>query len=316
MIDAPLAFAFAGGMLATVNPCGFAMLPAYLSWFLGAEAANERPVGGPLRGLVVGATVSVGFMAVFGIAGALLAWVSQRVYQVAPWITVVVGIALVVGGVLLLWGREPVVRTPKLDRGGKTRGLGSMFVFGVSYAIASIGCTLPVFFATLSDTFRNGSVVSGLAFFATYALGMALVLMVLTLALSVAGRSMVHHVRRILPYVHRVSGALLVLAGGYVAWYGIVEIDDAKRANSGPVRAVTNWSADVQRWIDHTGAVRLGLILGLVVAVAVLVALLAWNPPDAQREPDGPCVEPADAKRTADAVAESPPRESAEPASK
>jgi len=40
VIDAPLAFAFGAGMVATVNPCGFAMLPAYLSFFLGIE--DER----------------------------------------------------------------------------------------------------------------------------------------------------------------------------------------------------------------------------------------------------------------------------------
>ncbi|MGD9755164.1 MAG: cytochrome c biogenesis protein CcdA, partial [Acidimicrobiia bacterium] len=37
MGGAPLALAFAAGMLATVNPCGFAMLPAYLSYFVGLE---------------------------------------------------------------------------------------------------------------------------------------------------------------------------------------------------------------------------------------------------------------------------------------
>ena len=42
VIDAPLAIAFGAGMLATVNPCGFAMLPAYLGYFLGLEDARTR----------------------------------------------------------------------------------------------------------------------------------------------------------------------------------------------------------------------------------------------------------------------------------
>ena len=41
MIDAPLALAFASGMVATVNPCGFAMLPAYLGYFLGLEGQDR-----------------------------------------------------------------------------------------------------------------------------------------------------------------------------------------------------------------------------------------------------------------------------------
>jgi cytochrome c biogenesis protein CcdA len=281
------------------------MLPAYLSWFLGAEATAEQPAGGPLRGLVVGAVVSAGFMAVFAVAGAILAWISHEVYDVAPWITLVIGALLVVGGALLLAGRELTVVLPRLDRGGRTQGLGSMFVFGVSYAIASIGCTLPVFFATLSTTFRDGNVLSGLAYFAVYGLGMALVLMVLTLALSVVGRSMVGHVRRILPFVNRTAGALLVVAGCYVTWYGIVEIRGSG-GDRGPVKAVTDWSASAQRWVDHVGAQTLGLALALVFAVAVLVALLlrgdadhhdvsdAPDPPDVPREQTPSPVGPAD----------------------
>jgi len=37
-----IALAFTTGMLATVNPCGFAMLPAYLSYFLGVESADGK----------------------------------------------------------------------------------------------------------------------------------------------------------------------------------------------------------------------------------------------------------------------------------
>ena len=41
MIDAPFALALTAGMVATVNPCGFAMLPAYLAYFVGAEDAAD-----------------------------------------------------------------------------------------------------------------------------------------------------------------------------------------------------------------------------------------------------------------------------------
>ena len=41
MIRGHLALAFSAGMIATVNPCGFAMLPAYLSYFLGLEAGSQ-----------------------------------------------------------------------------------------------------------------------------------------------------------------------------------------------------------------------------------------------------------------------------------
>jgi cytochrome c biogenesis protein CcdA len=36
----PVGLAFGAGMIAAVNPCGFAMLPAYLSLYLGAEESD------------------------------------------------------------------------------------------------------------------------------------------------------------------------------------------------------------------------------------------------------------------------------------
>ena len=71
-----------------------------------------------------------------------------------------------------------------------------MFVFGASYAVASLSCTLPVFLE------RGGGDVQpvqtpppGIAMYVFFALGIGLVLTVLTVALALAGCSLVHHLR-------------------------------------------------------------------------------------------------------------------------
>ena len=59
----PFGFAFGVGMVAAVNPCGFATLPAYLSLYLGTEEegfSKRTPATRLLRALLVGATVSSG----------------------------------------------------------------------------------------------------------------------------------------------------------------------------------------------------------------------------------------------------------------
>jgi hypothetical protein len=105
---------------------------------------------------------------------------------------------------------------------------------------------------------------------------MGLVLTTLTVALALAQRSLVHRLRSALPVISRVSGALLVVAGAYFTWYGIYElrVRDDPTAAPGPVDTVTEWSADISQWIDDVGAVRLGLVLGIVVCVALLYVLL------------------------------------------
>ena len=274
MIDAPLALAFASGMVATVNPCGFAMLPAYLGFFLGLEGGERSVRASVSRSLTVGLAVSAGFLVVFSAVGLAIYHLSASVNEWTPWATVVIGIGLVVLGVAMLRGYEPVVNLPKLNRGGRTRDGQSMFLFGISYAIASISCALPLFTAAVVGTFRRENLVSSLAVFVAYATGMTLVLLALTVSMGLARQGMVHRLRQALPYVTRASGALLVAAGAYVAHYGWYErrvqageIGDG----SGLVDTVTGWSTSISTWVTDVGALRIGFLLALGLSAVLTV---------------------------------------------
>jgi cytochrome c-type biogenesis protein len=271
----------ASGMVATVNPCGFAMLPAYLSYFLGVEGGEgdgRAPTAGVWQAFRVALAVSAGFLAVFAVAGLAVELTSLPIYENVPWISLVIGIALLALGVAMLAGFEPLVRLPKLDRGGRSRTVRSMFVFGVSYAIASIGCTLPTFLVAVSGTIDRETVADGLVVFGVYALGMTLVLLALTVAIALARTSIVVFLRRTRPYVSRVAGGLVALAGAYVAYYGWIELRTYRRPGdipqSGITDTVTGWSYDVQNWISDTGPVRIAVTLGIflgTLAVALVV---------------------------------------------
>jgi cytochrome c-type biogenesis protein len=266
------------GMVAAVNPCGFAMLPAYLSFFLGLEDGSGPGLGRAAR---VALAVSAGFMAVFAVAGTLVEAAGIQVAEYTPWISIVIGLALLALGVAMVTGFELVVRLPRLERGGRSRTVPSMFVFGVSYAIASIGCTLPIFLSAVAGTTRRESFADGIVVFAIYGGGMALVLVALTVAIALARTSVVHALRSVQPYVNRVAGALVALAGGYVAYYGVEELR-AYRARGSSVPSsdvtdvVTGWSYDIAGWVERFGAVRLGVVLALALA-AVALATAARN---------------------------------------
>jgi cytochrome c biogenesis protein CcdA len=286
VFDAPLAAAFTAGMVATVNPCGFAMLPAYLGYFLGIDKAGadqpeaQRPstAASLLRALLVSATVSAGFLVLFAAAGAIVSWTAVSVGEYSPWLTVVIGLLLAVVGVAFVFGWEPKLALPRLDKGGRTRGLWSMFVFGLSYAIASLSCTIGPFTTVVATTFSRSSVAAGVLAFAAYALGMGLLLTALTVTLALARQGFVNHLRRALPYISKVSGVIMAVVGVYLVWYGIYEIRLIQRgdqnASSGPVGLVTGWSADVSNWLSGFDPVQVALVLGIVVSAGVLIALL------------------------------------------
>jgi cytochrome c-type biogenesis protein len=275
--EGPFAYYLALGMVATVNPCGFAMLPAYLAYFLGVDDRDaEIPRASVATALRVALAVSAGFMAVFALAGLVVEMTALPVYENVPWISILIGLALFALGLAMLGGFEPRVRLPRLDRGGRERTIRSMFVFGVSYAIASIGCTLPLFLAAVSGTINRESVADGVMVFGIYALGMGLVLAALTVAMALARTSIVRLLRRVQPYIGRVAGGLVALAGAYVAYYGWLELRVARARggaipSSGITDRVTDWSYDVSDWIERTGPVRIA-----VVVAAALAAVALW----------------------------------------
>jgi cytochrome c biogenesis protein CcdA len=276
MIDAPLAIAFASGMLTTVNPCGFAMLPAYLGYFLGIEGDDKDVRASVTRSVGVGLSVAGGFLLVFSLVGLATYHLSATFDRWTPWATIIIGSVLVVLGIAMVRGYEPVLNLPKLQRGGRTRDGRSMFVFGISYAIASISCAFPLFSFNVVGTFRRENLLSSMAVFVTYALGMTLVLLALTISLGMARQSLLHGLRNALPYVTRASGALLVLAGAYLVHYGWYErrVEPGSVGQGSPiVDRVTGWSDDIADWIYRVGPTELGLVLALALA-SVLVATL------------------------------------------
>ena len=140
MFDVPFAFAFGAGMVATVNPCGFAMLPAYLGFFVGTDTATSTLGGRLRRSLAVSVTMTAGFVVVFGTIGLLVQTVASSIDDHLSKVTVGIGIVLVLLGLWLLSGRQIRGLGVRLDQGGRDRTIISMFVYGVSYAVASLSC--------------------------------------------------------------------------------------------------------------------------------------------------------------------------------
>ncbi len=277
-MSSSLLYAFGVGMVATFNPCGFAMLPAYLSYYLGLEqeSPTTRTDQIVLRAIAVGAAMTAGFVVVFGVLGLILDPVLNSISDKLPWVTMVLGIGLIFVGIRMLAGKDISVRLPKISRAPEQRELVSVFVFGISYALVSLSCTISLFIAAISTVITQENWITGLGAFIAYGLGMGVVLMVLTLAIALARQGIVKKMRGILPYIGRISGGLLILAGMYVTYYGWYELQVFSNANaggSGLARWMFDRNSDISTWINNVGPGRLGLLLGLVIAIVVFLSL-------------------------------------------
>jgi len=167
--------------------------------------------------------------------GVIVTPFALRIEQYLPWATIVIGVGLVGLGIALLMGRQMMVKIPKLNKGGTDGTLPSMFLFGVSYAVASLSCTIGPFLAVTTSTIRSESWITGFGVFVAYGLGMGIVIAILTVAVALAKTGVVQRFRNLLPVMNKVAGGLLLVAGTYVAYYGWYEIRVLDGATGDPI---------------------------------------------------------------------------------
>ena len=272
-----LGLAFAAGMIAAFNPCGFAMLPAYLTLVIQREGGGQLAAVG--RALAATGAMALGFLAVFGSFGLLTVSLASTVQRYLPYVTLTVGLALAALGVWLLAGRNlPGVNWHPGARWAPTALVGSMFGYGVGYAIASLSCTIGPFLAVTGSALRSGSALDGVLAYAAYAAGIALVVAVLAVAVALASAAVIDRMRRVLPYVNRISGAVLLLVGLYVAYFGWYELrlfSGAGGADDPVIGAAGRVQRTLAGWVYQHGAWPWLLMLATLVAGSA--ATLAWR---------------------------------------
>ncbi|MGD1112303.1 MAG: cytochrome c biogenesis CcdA family protein [Mycobacterium sp.] len=288
-----IGLAFAAGLVAAVNPCGFAMLPGYLVLVVRGQPSGERtgPLGRVGRALGATAGMALGFVTVFGLFGALTISAGTTVQRYLPYVTAVIGVVLVALGFWLLSGRELTTVTPRPlgPRWAPTARRGSaaigMYGYGVSYAIASLSCTIAPFLAVTAAGFRGGSIATGVLIYLAYVAGLTLVVGVLAIAAATASSALAGLLRRTLPLVNRIGGVLLILVGLYVGYYGLYELR-LLNADANPQDAVITAAGRLQGalagWVHQHGL--WPWVVGLSVLVLGALAA-AWRRRARSRRP-------------------------------
>jgi cytochrome c-type biogenesis protein len=270
-LDGRLATSFTAGLLAAINPCGFVLLPTYLIYFLGME--NLRPgaeQASLLRALKVSLAVSAGFMSIFVVIGAITNLSTNWFVDKAQWVSLVIGLGLVVLGIAMLFGYRLPFTTPRLDIGERDRSVRSMYVFGIAYAVASLGCTIPTFTGVVLGGFSTDGLSQGIADVGLYGIGMALVVTGLTVTLAFANTALLQILRRGMAWFEQLAGILLILTGAYLCWYWYSSITDGSGGRV--VAKATSWNDKLAEFVrDHQAAV---VWVSVVVIVAAVVAAL------------------------------------------
>ena len=223
----PFGFAFSAGMVSSVNPCGFAMLPAYLGLYLseseGGEAAASSVASRLRRALLVGATVSVGFVVLFAAVGTPIGLGARGIADAFPWIGLIIGVLLVVAGAYLLSGGKLynnfAASISSRFGNANSKSVRSYFTFGLAYGTASLSCTLPIFLAVIGGTFTAETFLDSVLQFVLYGLGMGSVILALTIGMALFKGAIATGLRKALPHVGTISAVMLLVAGTFIVYY-------------------------------------------------------------------------------------------------
>lgn len=276
-MEVQFAFAFTAGLVSTVNPCGFAMLPAHLAYFVEADDADtdQGRSAAVLRGLLVGGAASAGFLTVFGVAGLLLGAGIQTIRDVMPWLAMAVAVGVIVLGVALIRGFELSTRLPTVGKANSGRRLRSFYGFGISYAIASLSCVLPIFLIVVTVSLGQGGFVAAAAASLIYGLGMSLLLMTVTLAVALGRQSMIGWLRRSSRHVSRVAGVILILAGGYIVFFWVSVLSSGGLTGNTLIRRFEQVQSGLVNALGEAGTT-IGIVLGSVLLAAVGYVTATW----------------------------------------
>lgn len=301
MTGALLTLAFTGGLLAPVNPCGFALLPTYL-----AHAATESHAGLAARLARVmgtGAALAAGFAVTLSAAGLAISAGAHQLLRAAPQIGFGVGLLLALLGLLALFGVGPrlAIRLPSITVSRAARGPLHWALFGVGYAAASLACTFGVLLAVIAQAQASTGLAGQLWVFTAYAAGSVTLLLTLSAAAALAGAALGRTVRALGRWQARITAALLLVTGTYVAVYWWPAVTDSAPVGRG-LPALDHWSARTATWLQtHTGTVAIAAVVAtLAAATAAAAARLRRRTPAADPTTGPPdCCPPSDAQPTA-----------------
>ncbi len=239
------AIAAIAGVSTFFSPCAFPMFPGYMGLFLGLSSREPGSTGSTQgtygtaarRAVLAGSFTALGMMVVFMIIGAALILAASLISGYIPYLLIAVGVVLILLGALLftnlqywriitpfqqLWYRlggkrpEEALANPSASSGG--RFYLKLFSYGMGYAAAAAGCVAPVIFSAIIAGLALG-LLGGIANTIIFGTTAAVLMIVTTVVLGMAGKKYVSQLNALTPIIKKVSAAALVVVGIYLIYF-------------------------------------------------------------------------------------------------
>lgn len=220
-------FAFGAGLIANFGLCSLAVLPAYLSFYLGLDDNNGQH--SPLkRSLKLGLIASLGVFAFFLFLGILFATAGAGLAAYSNQLKLVVTVIIFLAGVSMVKGKS--YNLPFLGRfknmisqasTGTSRSV-HLFAFGVIYGAGGLACFLPIFLPLILFPFLGGAFVTSVISFLVFSLGQALFLTTATVLVGQGKHAFLKSMAGQSELMKKIAGWILILTAAALVIISVV----------------------------------------------------------------------------------------------
>lgn len=222
-VDTAFTIAFVAGVFATFNPCGFAMLPAYLSLaILDAQKLTSRRTQ-IFKALKFSGLMGIGIVGVFAIFSLVIFPISTSIQKYLPYVTSLLGLGILLFGTALIFKGPVLLKKIWSPNVPPTGSWITYILYGVTFALGSISCTIGPFLAVTS-TALGASLVESLLTYIFYGLGFVATISVLAIFTALSKDLLIKKIRGAGGALEKFMGGLMALIGLYLIYFGINEL--------------------------------------------------------------------------------------------
>jgi cytochrome c-type biogenesis protein len=204
-----LPLAFIAGVLSFLSPCVLPLVPSYLAFIGGSATQQDRWL--TLRNSLL---FILGFSLIFIAYGASASVLGSVLRSYRGWLTTGGGVLIMLFGLVMLG----LIKIPFLYRDTRAQFTGDSktpwgaVLLGMAFAAGWTPCIGPILGGILTLAGTSDTLAQGIGLLAIYALGLGLPFFIAAMAVE-RFLDFSKGFRQYLPWVERVAGVLLLIAG-------------------------------------------------------------------------------------------------------
>lgn len=204
---ADLVLILMAGVMASLSPCSFPLLPGYISYYIGASPSLMKTIPS-----VVACTL--GLITIFSLIGLICSLAGSVLYHYFPFMPIVAGIIIILMAFSMIF--EVEIKLPlKFINVDKRKGIIGIFIYGMIYGLAASSCSVPVFLSIIIYAIGLGSLYGVMAF-VVYALGMSIPIAIIAFLASKAKMLLLKKYSKSIKVIQKIGAGVLLLIGLYL----------------------------------------------------------------------------------------------------